>query len=90
MKLDESKEYMLTQSIENEINSFSLNDKRFAEAVKRFHPTLQPKFYRIMRTCITELAKSDRPIDDRNKASFEECRKIDRFLEKEGRSIPTI
>lgn len=90
MKLEESKEFMLAQSIENEINSFSFDGKRFAESVKRFHPTLQQKFYRIMRTCITELAKSDRPIDDRNKASFEECRKIDKFLEKEGRGIPTI
>lgn len=54
MKLEESKEFMLAQSIENEINSFSFDSKRFAESVKRFHPTLQQKFYRIMRTLIPQ------------------------------------
>lgn len=90
MKLEETKEYRLAQIIENEINSFSFDSSKFASAVKMFHPTLQQKFYRIVKTCIVEMAKNDRPIDDRNKASHEECRKIESFLKKEGRNIPTI
>lgn len=90
MKLEETKEYRLAQHIENEINSSLFDGQMFAESLRYFHPTLQQKFYRVIKTCISELAKNDRPIDDRNKASFEECRKLHEFLKTEGKGIPTI
>lgn len=85
---EKTKEEKLAQEIENAINSFSFDEKKFAEAFKSFHPTLQQKFYRIIREVVNVQADSNRIFDDRNKASHEISIEMKKIFEK--KSLPFI
>ncbi|WP_368336987.1 hypothetical protein [Parabacteroides merdae] len=88
--LESTKEYELAMTIEDSINAMSFKEEVFAQAVLRMHPTLQQKFFRIMRETMKAMADKNHHIDDRNRASHEEARLYTDFLKKHGRAIPVI
>ena len=78
----------LAKTVEDSINSFSFNEKEFAQEFKKFHPTLQQKFFRVIREVITVQADDNRYYDGRNEASHKMAKNMLSAIE--NNSLPFV
>ena len=75
--LEDSREFKVARALEDAINSFSFNPDRFAEAIPYMHRTLQQNFFRLVRSCVCQMADAESwRIDPRNEASHKMCKAI--------------
>lgn len=82
-RLKESREYKAAKELEQALNDMCFSPERFAEALPYFHKTLEQTFFRVMKACITGMAKRDPDrIDGRNRAAYEMCRMLAPMLEE--------
>ena len=59
------------------LNDFGFDCKAFAAGLQYEHPTVQQRFFALLRTCILFMAEEGNVhIDDRNRASYRMCREI--------------
>lgn len=88
--LRETKEFGLAMQMEDALNDFGFDNEAFAASIPYMHPTLQQKFYKLLRECLAVMADESRHYDDRNRASHEEAKGIVEYLNENGRFIPHI
>ncbi|WP_455606359.1 hypothetical protein [Bacteroides sp.] len=82
-RLEKSREYKTAKELEQALNDMGFNPKRFAETLPYFHKTLEQTFFRVMKACITGMAKREpNHIDGRNRAAYEMCRMLAPMLEE--------
>ena len=70
------REYQAAQALENALNDFSWNPKKFAKACTGFHRTLQQSLFRSIVEVLIAYAEESRGTDARNEASKEGSQKI--------------
>lgn len=68
----------------SEINHGSFNEKKFAEALCREHPTIQQMFFRIVKQSIITRAETTSCEDERNQASVKMCRELAELIKRYG------
>ena len=89
MEQNGSREYKAAKQLEEALNDYGFNCKKFAEAIPHMHPTLQQSLYRLIRECILFMAdESKRHIDLRNRASLEGAREVAEIMRQQ--SIPFV
>lgn len=74
--LDSSSEYKTIQQIENAVNSFGWNPRKFAACIPTMHRTLQQKLFRTILEVIEFMSSDEYMTDGRNQASKEMAKKI--------------
>ena len=66
--LEQMPEHKLFRALMSELNDFGLQYE---------HPTVQQRFFALLRTCVLFMAEEGNVhIDDRNRASYRMCREI--------------
>jgi len=70
------KEYKAAMALEDAINDFGWNPKKFAKACSQMHRTLQQSLFRTIVAVLREYADPNRSVDPRNEASKEGSRKL--------------
>ena len=89
MEQNVSREYQAAKQLEEALNDYGFNCKKFAEAIPHMHPTLQQSLYRLIRECILFMAdESKRHIDLRNRASLEGAKAVADIMRQQ--SIPFV
>ena len=72
-----SKEFIAMESLLSELNSYGFHTDNFLAVLSVEHNTTQQTFFRLIQSIILYMAEPDNVcIDDRNRASYEMCRKI--------------
>lgn len=71
-----SREYQAAMALEDAINDFGWNPKKFAKACTTMHRTLQQSLFRTLVAVLREYADPNRSVDPRNVASKEGSRKL--------------
>lgn len=71
-----SREYKAAMALEDAINDFGWNPKKFAQACTTMHRTLQQSLFRTLVAVLREYADPNRSVDPRNEASKEGSRKL--------------
>ena len=87
-EIKDSREYQAAKQLEEALNDCGFDYKKFAEAIRYMHPTLQQNFYRLIKECILFMADENRYIDLRNRASFEGAQEVAEIMRQQ--SIPFI
>ena len=89
MEQNVSREYQAAKQLEEALNDYGFNCRKFAEAIPHMHPTLQQSLYRLIRECILFMAdENNRYIDLRNRASLEGAREVAEIMRQQ--SIPFV
>ena len=89
MEQNDSREWKAAKQLEEALNDYSFDYKKFTEAIPHMHPTLQQNLYRLIRECILFMAdESKRHIDLRNRASLEGAKEIADIMRQQ--SIPFV
>lgn len=86
----DNRELELASQVENAINDYGFDNKKFASAIPNMHRTLQQSFWRLIRECIKVYADENFGTDDRNRASHLEAMEMMNYLNEKGRAIPFI
>ena len=87
--LTESKEYKIAKELENGLNDYSFNAKKFTAAIPTMHPTLQQSLFRLIKECVIFMAdEKNRYIDRRNRISYECSKQLAGILQETG--VPLI
>ena len=76
----ENKELELAKLVENAINDFGFDNKKFASSIPNMHRTLQQSFWRLIKECIKVYADENFHTDNRNKASHLEAMEMMKYL----------
>ena len=71
-----SREYKAAMQLEDAINDYGWNPKKFAQACTTMHRTLQQSLFRTLVAVLREYADPNRSVDPRNEASKEGSRKL--------------
>ena len=71
-----SREYKAAMQLEDAINDYGWNPKKFAKACTTMHRTLQQSLFRTLVAVLREYADPNRSVDPRNEASKEGSRKL--------------
>ena len=88
-EIQNSREYQAAKRLEEALNDYSFDNKKFTEAIRTMHPTLQQNLYRLIRECILFMAdENNRHIDLRNQASLEGAQEVADIMRQQ--SIPFI
>ena len=75
--LEQMPEHKLFRALMSELNDFGFDCKAFAAGLQYEHPTVQQRFFALLRTCVLFMAEEGNVrIDDRNRASYRMCREI--------------
>ena len=74
--IKDTKEYQEALEVERMLNRGNFDADTFAQAFKTFHPTLQQKFFRLIRAIVAVQAEDNRYYDARNTASHELSKKL--------------
>lgn len=88
LPLEQSREYKAAKMLEDAVNSYSFNPKRFAETLPYIHRTLQQSIFRLVVAIINFMADDNYRTDDRNQAAHDISKKLVEILKDE--SIPFI
>lgn len=83
LQLEQSREYKAAKMLENAVNDYSFNPKRFAETLPYMHRTLQQSIFRLVAAIITFMADDGYRTDDRNQASHDISKKLVEILKEE-------
>lgn len=83
LQLEQSREYKAAKMLENAVNDYSFNPKRFAETLPYMHRTLQQSIFRLVVTIINFMADDSYRTDDRNQASHDISKKLVGILQNE-------
>lgn len=87
--IQQSREYQAAKQLESALNDYGFNNKKFAEAIRHMHPTLQQNLYRLIKECILFMAdEKNRFIDLRNRASLEGAKQVAEIMRNQA--IPFI
>lgn len=70
------REYQAAKMMEDFINDFGWNPRKFAKAYCAMHRTLQQSLFRTMVEVLIAFASDDRGVDPRNEASKEGSQRI--------------
>lgn len=76
----QDREYQAAKMMEDFINDFGWNPKKFAQACCTMHRTLQQTLFRTMVEVFIAFASEDRGTDPRNEASKEGSQRILKVL----------
>lgn len=88
-ELKDSREFKAAKQLEEALNDYGFDYKKFTEAIPHMHPTLQQNLYRLIRECILFMAdKNNRYIDLRNRASLEGAQAVAEIMRQQ--SIPFV
>lgn len=71
-----SREYKAAMALEDAINDFGWDPKKFAKACTTMHRTLQQSLFRTLVAVLREYADPNRSVDPRNEASKEGSRRL--------------
>ena len=83
MEQNVSREYQAAKQLEEALNDYGFNCKKFAEAIPTFHKTLEQNFMRLIIACIKFMADdSNRAIDLRNQGSHQAAVILAKALEE--------
>lgn len=82
-QLEQSREYKAAKMLENAVNDYSFNPKRFAETLPYMHRTLQQSIFRLVVAIINFMADDGYRTDERNQASHDISKKLVRILQNE-------
>ena len=75
--LEQMPERKLFRALMSGLNDFGFDCKAFAAGLQYEHPTVQQRFFALLRTCILFMAaEGNVRIDDRNRASYRMCCEI--------------
>ncbi len=75
--LEQMPEHKLFRALMSGLNDFGFDCEAFAAGLQYEHPTVQQRFFALLRTCILFMAEEGNVrIDDRNRASYRMCREI--------------
>lgn len=77
-----SREYKAAMALEDAINDFGWNPKKFAQACTTFHRTLQQSLFRTIVEVLICYADENRGTDARNQASKEGSQQILKVLKE--------
>lgn len=75
-RLKKTREYEAASQMEDAVNSFSWDEKKFAQAFSTWHRTLQQTFFRTVVEVIKTAASDNYGFDPRNMATHELARRI--------------
>ena len=76
-KLEQMPEHKLFRALMSGLNDFGFDCKAFAAGLQYEHPTVQQRFFALLRTCVLFMAaEGNVRIDDRNRASYRMCCEI--------------
>lgn len=76
------REYQAAKAMEDAVNDFCWNPKKFALACTTFHRTLQQTWFRTIVEVLKVYADENRSTDPRNEASKEGAQKLMKVLEE--------
>ena len=76
MRIENSREYKAAQELENALNDYGWNPRRFAESTRYYHRTLQQTLVKTVVEIIRMVGSKDYGTDLRNQASHEFCKRI--------------
>lgn len=76
MVIENSREYKAAQELENALNDYGWNPRRFAESTRCYHRTLQQTLIKTIVEIIRMVGSKDYDTDLRNQASHELCKRI--------------
>lgn len=80
--LTQSHEYHMVKDLEQGLNNSAFSYNLFTQSIPSMHPSIQQNFYRMIRGAILFMATPGNvPIDARNKASYEMCKRVASILE---------
>ena len=75
--LEQMPEHKLFRALMSGLNDFGFDCKAFAAGLQYEPPTVQQRFFALLRTCVLFMAEEGNVrIDDRNRASYRMCREI--------------
>ena len=75
--LEQMPEHKLFRALMSGLNDFGFDCKAFAAGLQYEHPTVQQRFFALLRTCVLFMAaEGNVRIDDRNRASYRMCCEI--------------
>ncbi|WP_410085641.1 hypothetical protein [Alistipes putredinis] len=75
--LEQMPEHKLFRALMSGLNDFGFDCEAFAAGLQYEHPTVQQRFFALLRTCVLFMAEEGNVrIDDRNRASCRMCREI--------------
>ena len=88
-EFENSREYQAAKQLEEALNDYGFDYRKFTEAIRFMHPTLQQNLYRLIRECVLFMADEKRRfIDLRNRASLEGAQEVAEIMRKQ--SIPFV
>ena len=91
MANENSREYMLAKTIEDAVNIFGFNRKRFTDGILAMHRTNQQSMFRhIIVPAIRRMGQPDFGTDDRNRAAHQLAARLLEVIEAEGAYLPMI
>ena len=75
--LEQMPEHKLFRALMSGLNDLGFDCEAFAAGLQYEHPTVQQRFFSLLRTCVLFMAEEGNVrIDDRNRASCRMCREI--------------
>lgn len=73
-----NRETELLDGIAAAINNFGFDKNAFARHIATLHPTIQQRFFALVKQCVFFMAaEGNVNIDDRNRHAYELCRKLE-------------
>lgn len=83
-EIQNSREFKAAKQLEEALNDYGFDYKKFTEAIRFMHPTLQQNLYRLIRECILFMAdEKNRYIDLRNRASLEGAQEVAEIMRQQ-------
>ena len=83
-ELENSREYKAAKQLEEALNDYGFDYKKFTEAIRFMHPTLQQNLFRLIKETILWMAdEKNRYIDLRNQASLDGSRAVAEIMSKQ-------
>lgn len=81
--VDGSMEQEAARALAEALNHYSFDTGKFTKGIDEMHPTIQQSFCRLIKACILFMGeKSNRRLDERNRASYECCHQITDIVRK--------
>lgn len=79
--MERKKEQALLLEISEAINNYSFDFNAFATEIAAMHPTIQQRFFKLIKACILFMAaEGNVHIDDRNRSSYQMCKELEPWI----------
>ena len=83
-ELENSREYKAAKQLEEALNDYGFDYRKFTESIRFMHPTLQQNLFRLIKETILWMAdEKNRYIDLRNRESWEGSKAVAEIMSKQ-------